>query len=763
MNKGTLLTFTFLLILTTSVFSRQSVDSQWKYPDHPELPFQLEDVRLDLTLEPDMPLIKGTGTYRIVSRQPGLTQIVFQTSDLDVKGVSSKDTEMEFRISKDSLIIQLTDTLNRRDQFAFMITWESSSPYGIHTDVYQNMWTSLNPKALRHWLPVPDHPELTSPVHASVTLPAERELVMNGQLAEDEVVSTDTKTVQWTTEQAIPLTGLTLATGPFRKLSARSGIKEVAIFAAEEALLEEVQSGLLSIAVESLKAYESKLSYEYPYESLNIVVLPDAGWDEKQSGAGVLYLYQNLGSLTTQLRRGIAAQWFGGYHRYLDNLDHRIEFLRLMVTGTSETDRLKNPNSLRSIEHWNFWTQGYELMTQDFMKEIMKASLPELLQELEGVIHWDEYAGIWYDMSGSYWDELPAPQGRSNRSNAADHLYEVEYQYDEANSVLILNFRAVGEPLETLAGLELSEFTFTDTTQTELSFTGESDTVTLNVDPSVDYVTLRPAPESEVRLTEIKPFMFLIRQLRSADKELRLEAIYGLQRYTDNPDLQLALQDVLKDETDAEVKAALSQTLSQITKGASGTEETFLENVRSEDLGLRLAGLKALASYPDDEGVRSAVRGILLRTKLDTVFNTALTTYKKLAGNDELLSLAERLSKEEQKDLEVLEVLSAAAQSDTSDQAVMMISGFLSASYPFDVRKLALDLMIEYEEDPNVWEQYLSSLMNDRDPRIRYHALDAIKRVSAKNTVELLVDRIREEMDPRVRSRLQKMMSDVNR
>ncbi len=754
MKKG-LLTTLFTLLSVTTLLGQSTV--KWNYEAYPELPFELNTIDLEVNAEPASALIKATGTYSIRSRQPGVTQVVFNTSNLDVKEVSSSGQALDFRVRSDSLIIKLQDTLNTNQSTGFLISWESSSPYGINTDVHGNLWTSLNPRSRHHWIPIPDHPEMESVVNASFTIPADLQVVFNGSKVGDEVVSTDEKQVEWSSETPIPVSGITFSVGNFQSESARAGVKEVSIHASENALLEDVRSGLLSIAVESLKEYESTFSYEFPFSALHIVVLPDNHWEEIQSGAGIIYLYQNLGSLSTQLRRGIAEQWLGNYHRYLDALDSRFEFLKALVTESDGTVPLLNPDNLQSIQGWNKWEQGIENLENKFLKQTIKESLPALIQQLQGVTGWKEYADYWYNQTGSYWKMLPEPLLNEDNQQQDGYTYQVDYSYDELKPSLTLHFQSMSEPLGVLAGLELIQYSFMDTTRTEISFTGASDSVAVDLLSGVEYVTLTSQTDVELTLKENKPFMFLIRQLRSSNPDEKIEAARQLRQYTDNPDLQLALQDVLETEGAPEVRAALLATLGEITQGASGTEQNFLEQLNSDNLATRLSAIRALADYPDNEQVRYAVRNTIIRAEIDTVFTTALNTYGKLAEAEDLISLTERLERSgsEEKAINVLQV---AVQTDTTRESISIADRIALGDYPYSIKKQALNILLAHEKNQEYWNQTIEMLMSDRDPRIRYHTLDAVRFLSAKKPVDVLRDRMKEEMDPRVAEKIRRIL-----
>ena len=753
--KKRLLTSLFLLFSITTITAQTSAD--WNYEPYPDLPYQLNNVDLEISIEPESALIKATGTYSISSRRPALAEIVLNTSNLDVKEVSSGGTALEFRVSSDSLIIQLSDTLRSNQRAEFLISWESSSTYGIHTDAFGNLWTSLNPATRHHWLPILDHPEMETIIEASFTIPAEQEVMFNGNRVGDEVVSTNEKKVEWSTQTAVPVSGITFAVGSFKRESARSGVKQVSIFASENAMLEEVRSGLLNTAVESLKKYESLFSFEFPYDALNIVVLPDNNWEEIQSGAGVIYLYQNLGNLSTQLKRGVAEQWMGNYHRYLNAPDSKYEFLRALATANDNTEQLLNPDNLHSIKEWNKWEKGIENFQNEFLKTTVRETLPGLIQEFRGVTSWADYADYWYDETGIFWDELPEPEVIEREKPEGAFVYDVEYIYDEINGSLTLVFEAQSQPIESLIGVELTQFGFMDTTESEISFTGALDSVSVQLASGTDYVTLNPQTEFDLKLNEQKPFMFLIRQLRSSKTAEKIQAAKQLRNYTDNPDLQLALQDVLEGETDPNVRAAMLATLAQITKGASGTEQNFLDQLNSDNLATRLSAIKALSGYPENEQVRYAIRNTIIRAEMDTVFNTALNTYRQVAGAEDFISLTERLERSGAAG-KAISVLQLAAQVDTTKESMSVADRFALGEFPYPVRKQALNILLKYEQNAAYWNQTIEMLLGDRDPRIRYHALDAVKFLSPKRTVDVLRDRIKEEMDPRVAEKIRRIM-----
>ncbi|MEX0719537.1 MAG: hypothetical protein WD059_02635 [Balneolaceae bacterium] len=746
----------FLALLLGSITFAQEVDKD--YEAYPDLPFELEHLMLNVTVEPASALIKGIARYDISSRREILSEVVLHTSDLEIQDISIGDQQLAYQVSGDSLVIELKDTLGVGDRTQFHITWQSNSSFGIHTDGSGNLWTSLQPKATHHWFPVFDHPEVETTIDAHITIPADKEAVFVGKFNGHEIISTDKKRVHWRSQVPVPVTGISLAVGNFAREEATSGIKDISVFAGESVLIREVRDGLMQMAVSTLRELERKLSYEYPFESLNIVVLPDNLWDEQQTEAGVIYLYQNLGSLTTQLRRGISEQWLGQHHRYLDRGEKAMnyEFLKASLLRDTDVGQLKNSDSLQTINAWNHWVEGYKSLENNFLKKTVENSLPELVKLFSGVTGWNNYADYFYQKTGAYWDTLPEIQ-KTTEEPAADFSYDVEYIYDEANSTLNLVFKAEGKGLETLAGVEVREIDFSDTTVSEISFTGLQDTIKTDISPAVEYVLLSPKGDANIKLNEHKPFPFLLNQLRSAEAEERAEAATGLINFAENPDLQLALRDVLNNEENPTVRAALLETLAEILNGAIGTEQTFLDAARTDAQEIQVAAIKALSNYEGNEEVQYAIRNMAIRAESDTIFNTALRTYNAIAKTEDKISLAERLENADTAAIRSLKVLNMVAEEDTSGQALEAADRFLNKRYPYLLRKKALDLLLLQQNDSDYWERSLNSLITDRDPRIRFLSLKAIEKIPATTAQEILTAREKEEFDPRVLEKIKRL------
>jgi hypothetical protein len=147
----------------------------------------------------------------------------------------------------------------------------------------------------------------------------------------------------------------------------------------------------------------------------------------------------------------------------------------------------------------------------------------------------------------------------------------------------------------------------------------------------------------------------------------------------------------------------------------------------------------------------------MLRSEKDTVFQSALSTYQQLSGTEDMLSIAERFKQNEQHP-RTIDILSVTVAEDSTNKSLSMIDQYAMGSYHYEIRREALELLIGYETNETYWEQTLSMLLEDRDARIRFQSLNAVQHLSSKTTVEMIRERLSEEMDPRVRAKIRRML-----
>ncbi len=738
------------------------------YPGFPAQPFDFEHLVLEVTLEPEAGLVRGVASYSITPKVNAQQKLILQTQGSAIDGVLLNDEEIDFEILSDSLVIHLMDAFEAGEQFELAITWQSNSLIGLNLDHNSTFWSSKNPLAHHHWLPVFDHPTNELTIDAHFVIPIGTEVMFNGELEGSELQAGEKKRISYSSSTILPVTGLGFVLGDFIISEVTSGLTTIRLFADEQGYPEEQRIELIREASQLKKDIERELSMEYPWDGLNIVVLPDNYWEERTHGAGVIYLYERLGNLLTQLKRGLYAQWIGEYQRGQQFFDSRNFGEELMRTAlhykiNEEAAIIENPDSLLTISGWNAWQQSYELES-DIFKNTVQQTLPELLRTEEGIVEFEEYADVWYERTGMpYFDIAPSQIIEVEKSvESTAEQYEVDVLFDELSSELNLVFELKEGSGEELHTLYYTEIGFQDTIPHEATFTGALDTVSITLSNSVEFISFTGSENVEKLEFDEFPLFFLLNMLRSETLSDRVFAAELISSHSENPDLQLALNDVMAFESDPEVKAALLGAMAEITNGASGTQQQFLDELNNSDASIQSAAIEALVNYPEDEMVASALRNKVLRAQESMMFMKAFGVYAQVAKVEDIVSLAQRLQRVDTTGAKVLEVIQQSSDVDTTGTYISLTEEYISNTYPYSIRKQALGLLMDLDTNEESWASRMEELSKDRDPRIRYAALEAIKWLPVSESFNVLSSLEREELDARVLNRIKELLEGLS-
>ncbi len=727
----------------------------WDYEQNPKLTYDFNHLDLDITIDPVNETVKGVATYSISAKIPAQMEVILHAAALEIDAVTFDGNEKEFLVSGDSLIIDLADTLSMTSESELAITWQGRSIYGTHKDRFGTMWSSLNPKTQRHWLPVFDHPRVAFSVDADITIPANLDVVFNGNLVSDQVTSTETKTVSWKVDTAIPATGLNFVVGKFESSEAQSGINKVRVFGEKGVVTGDEVQEILSEAIRSKRVLENELSFEYPWEALNVVVLEDNFWDEKTDAAGVIYLAKNRGALTTQLQRGLVAQWFGQYQR-TENVTSQYEVFELIRKSAFnisdfESKEIGNSDSLFSLSIWNELNKCCEI-EDPFLKNNIEQSLTELIKKESGVVSGSFYKDHWYEQTGIPFHLIDFEAYKESEiPDNQKPVYGLDLEFDEINSTATAYFTSLSGSGEDLQSLNMTVFTFDDSTTSEVTFTGESDSAKIAVPATVEYIRFGSGSTDieEIRLGRF-PVMFLLAQLRSSNVEDRRIAASLLSYHTDNPDLQLALKDALNAETDVQTKANLLSTLGAFTAGATGTEIQFMQEVNSDYIEIQIAALEALSNYKEDENVPGVIQQKMERTSSDEVFIVAKRSFLEVADLPRKVSATRRMIRIDTTGARSLSLLKEIISTDTTTQSQQIAEELISFEFPYSTRIGALNLLLEYVEDGDYWGSKIVELSSDFDPRIRLKVLEGLEFLSETDAENIVDAVLLSEFDVRV-------------
>jgi len=767
------LTLSLLSFVFIFAFIQDLSAQNWDYKAYPLMPFEISHLDAELNIN-DTGSIEGDILYLIKLKDGNLDSLVLDSRDIEILATVINNESKEFYIENNQLVVLTDDDYERGDEISLRIQYRTTPDFGYYQTAKGTFFTSFLPLATSHWLPVPDHPRIEFTSEFIFTHPAGKTVVSNGSRASMEIESVSEETTSFTSNKMLSPVDISFAMGELNMISStqngfdfqseyssmfeRRSDHQIHIYS-ENSDLQADQ--LLQSAVDAYGTLYENLNIGYPFRDLSIVVLDDHFWETKSYGAGIIYLYLNSGDLEAQLERAMTGVWLGAHFRAeqwsdpgaivaLQGWTHNALFDLDYVKDQTDEPYHVFDGSLSSKWHYNFSEGQHEKFNNHFERVYNS-----LLSESSRVLSWADLAKEIYDDSGIPYFDTPE-LAEIVTEESSDQVYQAEMSWDEERQNITVSFEAVAEPVNELVTVQVKEYTLLEEKENEITFTGESDSIVLNVSGNTENIELSISGRDDIHLEVQKPFEFWTYQLRNEDdSERRKEAAVGLARFTDNPDLQLALQDRMRNEDNPEVYAELLRTFSAVTRGATGTDQILFDHLSSGNAPeVRLAAVEGLAYFTGSDGVISRLRSIASQTGNSEIRTAAVRSLNEVTETDRFKIIAEDLITQESLLQDVPLILNLLSDKGEKEAAVQYAGTFLADGFPYSIRSEVLELILQTDQSQEGWENRLPSLLEDRDPRIRIQSLNAIDRVSSSFRNEWLDRRMTEEYDERVRRAL---------
>lgn len=766
--------FTFLLLFASLIFSTAQAQ-HWDYEKYPDKNVSFTHLDADIRISDD-PVISGDVIYTARVLREGVNRIHFHAVSMNIISIEVNGTPKSHRFRNNLLILDLERSYERGEVIQIRIQYDANPNFGIHKNTNGTIWTSFLPNSLQHWLPVFENPQVSLTSDFVFTHPPNISIVANGRKGETEILSVNESATGFTSNIAIPVTGIAFVAGEFRSSistlgSGVNGQAAVPGFGrradSQIHIYSEVEysemDNLLTHAANRYRSVQDFLSLNYPFRDLHIVLLEEDFMEVKSYGAGIVYLHKNRGDLKYQLDRSISAQWAGVYLRehQWDDPD-AVLFLQaylmdhLFNSDFSHTEAVSGPYDKLSDNELFKWAQFIKSNQSAGLKRDFSLIRERLFSRGNMTLDWHQFSLDIYRESGrNYFDGIEHVASVVEEEVYSE--YSVKIDWDEDENRLQIYFESQHNPIDELVTVELTEVNMSGRRVHELSFTGESDGVVVSVSPSVEYVTFNVIDRDDLILHVEKPYLFWISQLRDdAEPKRRVEAAKGLSTIRNNPDLQLALNDVLRTEVNPQVFAEILRSMSSLTGGASGTEERFIQHSSSEQhRDVQLAAIEALANFNENERVIGRLNTIIIQTNIEEVRVEAIKSLAKVTTADRFRALSQNLITRERVLNEVPLILNELAKKGEVSQAVEMAESFLSDVFPYSVRLKSLKMIQNYDQSATNWMSRLPGLLTDNHPGIRMAATESLGKVSAQQRTGLKNSVIENEFDERIRVRLE--------
>lgn len=746
---------------------------QFDYPKYPRMDVNINSLEADIRLQPEDNKVEGSVNYNLATRRTGVDSLVLHAAHMEIENVRLFDEEVDFQLQNDSLFIHLSDSSENNEEFDVAIDYNATPGFGLFVNANETMWSSTLPASVRHWMPTFDHPRMTAQARINFTVPSGMEMIATGVLTDDGVTDVDHQYYTFETGGPVPLSALSFAVGNFDTGESESSQIPINI-AVEETISEYDKEELFAMARDIIEESSEVLGQEYPFEELNILFLSDHFWETKSWATSTVFLYENGGDMETQLRRGIYGQWLGVYQREeqwaeaegLNILHSALHFQLLdepmLLDMQNQPEEVsENLYDVFSSANWDIWQQNFNDLETNW-RETIDESLTSIAEWPAGVYSFDDYAEYWYEQSGQPRFEIPSFEDRDSGNTESDTVrYRVEYDLDEEEGELRLQFNAEQGMYEELVNLSLIRVTKSENDTTEVTFTGEEDSVMINLPILVETVQFDLSDYENLVLDEYKPIPFLIYEVRNAETvDERKEAAEKLGYYSEDPDLELAIRDMLNRDLEPEVEAALLSSLAEITSGDQGTQEVFLGSLESEHDEIKLAGLSALQNYPESETVREEVELFAGNTDELSMFKDAAKILTSLSDVENFTEFTDEVVQADTAGYKAIYTIRELANMGEADRAVRQAEYYLDPAFEYPVRASALGILVQHDDSAEGWRGRTDELLSDLDPRIRFLAVRGLRNIEDLNYEELLTGHREDEYDQRVFLMMEELLEE---
>lgn len=759
--------FLSLIFLIPVLFTGLSFTSfAHEYEAFPVLDYDFRHLEADLHFSPSERSLEGVVTYTVVARNNEAAQLRLHALDLAIDGVQVNGQTAEHELEDGVLLIDIAENLiNSGREFSLEISYRTTSSQVFLKTAAGTVFTSLMPGRRAEWIPVFEHPRVEMTTRIGLTVPNRKEVVANGFFDSEQQLDGDRKKVVWSSGETIPSTDLVFFVGQFEYSETMMGIKSVRVYSEANTIGSSTRNELMRDAASVVSRLQRNLRFEFPYESFSVVILQDHVWEPKTYAATIGLLSMNTYSLSVQLERATAAQWFGAFHRSETIADAGTQFL-MQAAALGGMSRPAGDLTVYDFPDTEYFTgfddfnQNSWLKWRDAFSELpglhrnaITSEMQQLFRMNGSVFSWQQYMLHWYERTGRPLDPVRIARYNDSDQHRERKLVNLAFEPDTERS----GFLVIVEPRETLERdslyIPLRLISRSGETQEELVIHRTGGEFFVETELRLQNITVDYSKVDDIEFFEIKDLEMWLHQLRNDESDTnRRRAAEMMPRFRDDPDIQLAMQDFLRREERSSVRTAMIRSLSDIVEGASGTQQIFIEMARTAQGEELHAAVDAMWHYQGNEDVISAVGRVAQQSTYQPAAVAAIGVFRRIASQDQFNELSRSLLLGSRPAGIRAAVIEELYRADDQDVALFTSLDVLESSdFPFAMRETAMRMLVRHNHTAELAE-LLPALVSDADPRIRYTALSHLDRLPANRMNDLLEQRYELERDPRVRS-----------
>jgi hypothetical protein len=732
-------------------------------------------LQLTMELQPSDSTLRGVAAWQFSVDQASTPEIRLNAIRTEVYTVLINERDADYFMSGDTLIVTPFQELTAGTRYKLEIIYRSEPSFGVQRKASGAFMSSMIPGAVANLLPVSLSARIQVPLDIRMIVPSDWQSVANGVKTANILLPEGRRLYHWQTANPAPITQIGFFAGQLESHSFTVDDVTVSVFYEEE-VPEVVHRALGNQVRRLIESAHAVTGESLPFKALNVIHTNDLRWDIAPFGPGFAYVNTSNDDVNGQLLRAIAHQYVGARIRSASIDDnHHILALKAVLAHriarqASLSDYKLNEEYIKAWEStvwtslspatWNIALQLTNPRSRELVDDAIQLYLSDVESSFSQLVGLDAGVYTWQEMSASAGIETPSTVIEIRSANLpVVEQYTVIYDFDELNGRY--EFELVPHLTYPQRYLSLTIRQFTDGTVNDLAVLASNvgDRLHLSTGGFVENMYLYN-DDPLLEFTEIKPAAFWLYQLRrDGDAERRIESAEGFGRVRNDPDVQLILQDLIRNEPDPRVKAKLVTSLSQIVGDAFGTNRRFMDLLSSESKEVRFAALYALRNYTSNEAVQQQVFRIISQSQDIDYVNLAIEVYKEIVEEREFYSVARSLLHEDREDLNFTQtIIPLIVQTNQGRIFAPNLMDYLDAQYAFSLRKTTFEALFPLDIDPEYWAEILPDLLADSDPRMRYMALSMVAALSGSHRDEVLQQRLYNEYDVRVLRRLQTMV-----
>lgn len=735
--------------------------------------YDLQHSKIVLRFDVEQRKVIGDVTHNLTVLKE-VNRLWFDSAGLTIQGVQLNKSSAKFETKDDKLIVPLASAAKNGDKFEVEIKYEGKTSKGAYfilpdkdyPDRPKQIWTQGESEDTRYYLPTYDYPNDRLTTETILTVPSSWITVANGKLLAVKDAGNGMKTWSW--QESLPSSTylITVVAGEFDELKDLWRGKPVTYYAPKG------RGDRLRInygrTPQMLEYFSKTLGVDYPWEKYAQAMVDDfvAGGMENSSATTNTSSSLVHPALAPEYTTGqdplisheLGHQWFGDLVTCKDwgNIWLNEGFATFMETMWSEHYFPKDQSEYErwtGIQEWfeqaNLWNRP--LVRHDFDdssefdgnaygkgglilymlrhqigndafyrglkryletnrgKNVVTADLVKAIEE-ETHINVDQFFTQWVYGAG-------APK------------FELAYTYDDAKHQIVLKVKQT-QKVEGRVGI------FRVPLEVEITTASGAKTYPLTVSKPEEAFGL-PADSAPLMVLfdkgghVLKSAEFhkdkkewLYQAKNASDLADRANAVQALGKIKDDPDVDAALGDVLRNDTAWGVRATAADTLGE--RGTPAAAKQLLDGLSAAtEPWVRNRVASALGKFKDNADVGAKLESLARDDKSFRTRASALQAIGKIRAPNALAALNAAVNSDSPDNFLRNAALRAMGPLG-DDSAVNMLKEWVAPGKPIETRQAAISSLARLKKDDKEITQQIASYLPESHAPIRFAAIFAL-------------------------------------